>query len=230
MRLSVILGVAMAVLLVVTGSASAHALKKHDQGDLQAPALHLIRFLDRTQKRLALESGVAAIKVKKPVYAIPKRSAVGQRGKSIEGRWSVIRTLQMHIRAQKAARKDLRAGWAVRERDFHKALVWATGLFGSSYGWVHGCAHNEGGHGPALIWNTGGSGAYGPGQFMLGTWTWMSNAAWKQAAAQGVRIPRHIMWGGSPYSSRSDTLAGQAIAMAWAFSRGLSRHWVAPGC
>ena len=113
--------------------------------------------------------------------------------------------------------------------DFHKALRFSTRFWGAPYACVHETVHREGGHGPAMIWNHQGSGAFGPGQFLKGTWDWMSREAFKQARARGLRFSPVLM--GNRYApSRNDTLFGQAFTMAWAFAHGLNHHWAARAC
>lgn len=108
--------------------------------------------------------------------------------------------------------------WQYRDRDLHAAIDWASKRWKVSASWLHACAHSEGGHGRFIV---NGHGAHGWFQFLRGTWTWMSNAAW-QAGRGGARPPAKY--------KRIDSKLGQAYTAAWAFSRGYSYHWYGYGC
>ena len=57
-------------------------------------------------------------------------------------------------------------------------------------------------------------------QYLSGTWTWMSNQAWKDG--RGNRPPGSY--------KRIDSKLGQAYTTAWAFAHGHSGHWYGAGC
>lgn len=130
-------------------------------------------------------------------------------------RWA----LRLWAERRAEARRELReseARWERLDRDWHAALHFAADRFGVSFDWLHACNHSEGGHG--MGWNYQGSGAFGPMQFMEGTFLGMSRRAFEAAP----EIPDEYR--------RWDSRLGQAVAAAWAFSRGYSYHWVGSGC
>ena len=114
--------------------------------------------------------------------------------------------------------------------DFHKTLQWGAKHWRVSYSWLHACVHAEGGHGPQMIWNTQGSGAYGPGQFLPGTYTRMAENAYWSLRRGGLRVSRALFFDPKRPQGRPDTAHGQALAMAHAFSTGRSGEWSASPC
>jgi hypothetical protein len=111
-----------------------------------------------------------------------------------------------------------RCAWL--EGDFHRALELASKTFRVSYSWLHNCDHDEGSD--RMVWNTGGSGAFGPMQFMRGTFYSNVGRAFSTARARGVKLPARF--------ARWDSNVGQAFTAASMFSRGLSSHWTGASC
>lgn len=121
--------------------------------------------------------------------------------------------------------------WERINSDFHRSLSYASEAFGVSFHWLHDCGHSEGSD--RMVWNGGivdpnltyyprpsnSSGAYGPMQFMEGTFYWMANAAWKELR---VKIPAEYR--------RWNSNLGQALAAAWGFRNGHSSHWTGANC
>lgn len=120
------------------------------------------------------------------------------------------------LRAQACA--DVRAHFERLERSVPDAARWAATSWGVAASWLISCARSEGGldAGHVAIGTHGDTGWW---QFLSGTWTWMSNEAWK--AKKPSPPPRY---------RRITSPVGQAYTAAWAFSRGLSFHWYGTGC
>jgi len=119
-----------------------------------------------------------------------------------------------------AAGANTAPNWRVLDRDIHKAISYSSRTWHVSASWLHACAHSEGGHGRFIINSVRSSGWF---QFQPSTFTWMSNAAWKEGRKRGlVRPPLRY--------KRLDSRLGQAYTAGWAFSRGLSYHWYGRGC
>lgn len=80
--------------------------------------------------------------------------------------------------------------------------------------------HSEGGHG--MVWNRQGSGAFGPFQFMRGTFYAYVRPAFARAWVEGQQIPvAYARW---------NSYLGQSFTAAHMFARGLSWHWTGRGC
>lgn len=135
--------------------------------------------------------------------------------------------------------------WTVADGSIHPALSLAGRIFGVSYGWLHACVHSEGGHvsarklrralrwGTQPGWNTAGSYAFGPFQFMLsekpapratewGTFGAYAEAAFTSARLRGQPVPYRFR--------RPDSNVGQAVVAAFMFSHGHSGQWTGAGC
>lgn len=124
---------------------------------------------------------------------------------------------QRHKRAHAAAKAPC---WSQYESSFHNALELASRTYGVSYSWLHGCGHSEGSD--RMVWNREGSGAFGPMQFMRGTFYGNVNEAFRYARKRGVMVP----WS----YARWDSNIGQAMTAAHMFRIGQSGQWVGAGC
>lgn len=133
------------------------------------------------------------------------------------------------------------AEWRALDRDLHAALEWASKRWRVAYGWLHACAHGEGGHGRFVdnlpyiktkVARIFGRRYDGDGWFQflnsqhaggkpVRTWEWMSNAAWITGRG-GERPPGEYR--------RIDSKLGQSYTAAWAFAHGYSFHWFGKGC
>ena len=104
------------------------------------------------------------------------------------------------------------------ERSVPDAARWAAREWNVAASWLISCARSEGGldAGHVAIGTHGDTGWW---QFLHGTWTWMSNEAWK--AKKPSPPPRY---------RRITSPVGQAYTAAWAFAHGLSHHWFGAGC
>jgi len=211
----VLLAIVCATILFESWPNSSEARALSLPRPVTAPLLYELRALDKKQRKLVASSGIPAHPVKRPIGSIP-----------VWKRAITVHRVRENIAAQVSARKT----WRQLRRDFHKALSFSADFWVVSYAKLHACAHAEGGHGPHMAWNSQGSGAYGPLQYMVGTYQSFSNEAFKTAKRAGLKVPTNMMWGGSRYSSRSDTPFGQAFTTGWAFSVGLNSHWAAWPC
>lgn len=121
---------------------------------------------------------------------------------------------------------DVRKDWMARERDVVKAFIWAADTWNVDRQWILNCLDGEGGKNVNVIVH-GAAGEIGWGQFLPGTFKWMSNGAWK------ARYPAPPPRFKSIYSP-----VGQAYTMAWAFSAGYQSpgwrpeapQWYGKGC
>jgi hypothetical protein len=121
----------------------------------------------------------------------------------------------------KGAAPPQRPNWSQLDKSIHTAIGYAARTWGVSYSWLHSCAHSEGGHGRFIDTPGDGDGWF---QFLPGTWTWMSNAAWKAGHKLGPhKTPP------SRYRLVTSRL-GQAWTAAWAFNAGYAYHWYGSGC
>lgn len=134
-------------------------------------------------------------------------------------RWVLMRWISRHRFAHRVHERCT-SRWASVESSFHSALRLASSTFGVSYGWLHSCDHSEGSD--RFVYNRGGSGAYGPMQFMSGTFYSNVGAAFAYARMRGVAVP-------SQYA-RWDSDIGQAFTAAWMFKIGQSGQWTGAGC
>lgn len=101
------------------------------------------------------------------------------------------------------------------------AVQQAQKPYPGSRSWLLACSASEGGWG-RFVWNRQGSGAYGPMQFMSGTFAGMSWRARVDAASRGFVVPASASsWG---------SYLGQALAGAWAYRNGQTGHWSGHGC
>ena len=213
-RSLVLLGTMCAIFLFQAGARTPESQAFSLPRPVTAPLLYELRALDKKQRKLVASSGISAFPVKRPIGSIPV--------------WK--RAITVHrVRANIAAQVSAKKTWRQLRRDFHKALSFSADFWVVSYAKLHACAHAEGGH-TGMVWNGQGSGAYGPLQYMVGTYKSFSNEAFKTAKRAGLRVPHKMMWGGSRFSSRSDTPFGQAFTTGWAFSNNLNSHWAAWPC
>lgn len=161
----------------------------------------------------------------------------GQRG-PVDG-WQVVKPRRSSPWIGKWTRID--------RNGIHASLFAASRVFGVSYLWLHACNHSEGGHVATLRlraslrtgaqpgWNTTGSYAFGPMQFMLsskpaplrwpfrwGTFGSYMYAAFADARRRGTPVPTRFR--------RPDSNLGQAVVAAYMFARGHSGQWTGAGC
>lgn len=107
------------------------------------------------------------------------------------------------------------------DRDFQRALLFASHVYGVSYSWLHNCAGSEGGF-RDWIWNHRGSKAGGWMQFMSGTFYDNVEAAFSYARRHGYNVSgKYASW-----KSR----VGQAFVAAYMFKTGESGQWTGEGC
>jgi hypothetical protein len=125
--------------------------------------------------------------------------------------------IQRHKRAHEIAKAPC---WSQYESHFHNALTLASRTYGVSYSWLHNCGHSEGSD--RMVWNHGGSGAFGPMQFMRGTFYGNVGSAWSYAWSRGVRVPTSY--------KRWNSNLGQAMTAAYMFRIGQSGQWTGAGC
>ena len=124
---------------------------------------------------------------------------------------------ERHVYSHRVAKAPC---WSTYERNFHNALTLAARTYGVSWSWLHNCGHSEGSD--RMVWNHGGSGAFGPMQFMRGTFYGNVDAAWRFAWRRGVKVPTSY--------KRWNSNIGQAMTAAYMFRIGQSGHWVGAGC
>lgn len=110
--------------------------------------------------------------------------------------------------------------WNARERQNALALKTAAGIFGVKYRWLRTCNLHEGGD--RMVWNHEGSKAFGPMQFMSGTFWAHVHRAFSAAKARRRPVPFRF--------KRWDSYVGQAVTAAWMFATGRSYHWSGYGC
>lgn len=104
------------------------------------------------------------------------------------------------------------------------ALEQAQRVFPGTYDALLRCSLSEGyarGR-DEFVWNREGSGAFGPMQFLSGTFWRMWGAARDELDARGFRYPTSAASHGSNL--------GQALAAAWGFTNGRRREWSGAGC
>lgn len=138
--------------------------------------------------------------------------------------------------------------WTARDHDLSQSIAVASKIFRVSSDWLWSCNSSEGGttaretlaqtirnpwsHG-GKGWNTQGSYAFGPWQFMLdrkppqhsgdwGTFGRYVHAAFSAAKLRNVAVPYRF--------KRPDSYVGQAITTAYMFSIGQSGQWTGRGC
>ncbi len=126
---------------------------------------------------------------------------------------------------------DVRADFQKRERDVPTAVRWAALSWNVDADWMLACMESEGGLDRDVIVYGATPPPKGPdtawGQFLPGTWKWMSNAAWKAVKPAPPPRYKHIL-----------SAVGQAYTMAWAFANGYQSpgwrpeapQWYGKGC
>jgi hypothetical protein len=198
----IVLLLVASIVLATAASVQAHPRWKHEE-PLAAPLVHDIRWFRAEANDLRVAMAQRPWPTRRYEVRFPE-----MRPWLVElwrGRW-------------KGALTEWRryyGSWEAQERNWHLALSRAAARFGVSYGWLHSCNHSEGGHG--FVWNNQGSGAFGPMQFMEGTFYGFVGRA--QDAA------------GFPDDyARWDSYVGQAYTAAYMFASGGSSHWTGSGC
>jgi hypothetical protein len=129
---------------------------------------------------------------------------------------------KIRVRAWHAARVGVQGHrWRWYNSNFHYALSLASRTTGVSWAWLHNCDHSEGSD--AFVYNKLGSGAYGPMQFMHGTFYGNVGAAFYFVRHHGAPgLP-------SVYMNWSSNI-GQAVTAAYMFRIGQSGQWSGSGC
>lgn len=138
--------------------------------------------------------------------------------------------------------------WSTRDQSLYHSTRVAANIFRVSQSWLAACNRSEGGNtaretlrvtisNPYAYdgkgWNTQGSYAFGPWQFMLGSKPPYSSRQWgtfgsyvhsafSAAKRRGYAVPYRF--------KRPDSFVGQAITTAYMFAIGQSGRWTGRGC
>jgi hypothetical protein len=191
-----------AIVLATAATVQAHPRWKHEE-PLAAPLIHEIRWFRGETNELLRAMSEPRFPTASYEIAFP------------EMRPWLLELWKGRYQEAQAEWERYFESWEAMENDWHHALSSAAARFGVSYSWLHSCNHSEGGHG--MGWNHQGSGAFGPMQFMSGTFY-----AYVDDAGRAADIPaRYQRW---------DSWVGQAYTAAYMFGHGLSSHWVGAGC
>jgi hypothetical protein len=136
--------------------------------------------------------------------------------------------------------------WTSRDHDLRASEHVAAVTFGVSESWLRSCRSSEGGSTAretlrwslrravyGLGWNTTGSNAFGPWQFMLDTKPAGSPREWgtfrRYVGPAFAEARRHRVFVPSRFKT-PDSYVGQAMTAAFMFSIGQAGQWTGAGC
>lgn len=207
------------IAIATSGIATVYATTHSDERNTASIRLQIVKMRQQTwecQKNLGI--------VKSPTHYYERNT------QSV----AYLDWLRVEWKSRRDRCRERLASWEYLERDFHHSLRWVAAKFDVNYSWLHTCDHSEGSD--RMVWNggivdpnlsyyprpSGSSGAYGPMQFMEGTFSGFSRHGWDALKARGIKVPQGYR--------RWNSNLGQAIAAAWGFRNGLSYHWVGRGC
>ncbi|CAB4174081.1 hypothetical protein UFOVP1574_23 [uncultured Caudovirales phage] len=181
------------VALTLTGNANA---AQPGSSRALTHARHVIAFFDRHPQLLSRQDGRRAL-------------------------FAAIGVID-HAAHLKQARKHREKAALLANRSWEAAVNYTGRYFGRDIAaWEWECSSGEGGHG-GFVWNMGGSGAFGPLQFISSTFWGIIDRGIANARGRGMVVPAAARaW---------DSYLGQAIAGAQMIMEGRVREWTAPAC